>query len=80
MKIPNKLYDVLKWVCMIFIPALSTLLSVILSVWMILPPETITAITTTLSAVAAFVGAMIGISTSTYNREIRAAEAKRNDT
>lgn len=69
MKISNKAYDILKWITIIFIPAVSALLSVVLSVWGILPAETITAITTTLAAVETFLGALIGISTANYNKQ-----------
>lgn len=68
MKIPNKLYDVLKWIAIVVIPAVSTLLSVILSVWHILPAETISAIATTLAAIETFLGALLGISTYNYNK------------
>ena len=29
----NKLYDVLKWIAMLFLPALATLISVVFAVW-----------------------------------------------
>jgi len=68
MKISNKAYDVLKWIAVIVIPAVSALLSVILSVWNMLPAETINAIVTTLAAIETFIGALIGISTASYNK------------
>lgn len=68
MKFPNKVYDVLKWLCLIALPAVSGLVSVILSVWHICPPETITAIGGTIDAVSLFIGALIGVSTAAYNK------------
>lgn len=69
MKLDDKTYNILKWVCLIFIPALCTLLGVVLSIWNVLPAETIKNIITTLSAIATFMGALIGISTVQYNKE-----------
>lgn len=69
MKLNDKVYQILKWVCIVFIPSATTLASVILKVWNLASPETIAAIVTTASAVATFIGALIGISTITYNKE-----------
>lgn len=67
MKLSNKMYDILKWVCLVLIPAVNVLLSVLDKAWgWGLPVEQI--ITST-SAVAAFLGAIIGFSTAQYNKE-----------
>lgn len=66
MKLNNKWYNFLKWLCIIAIPSLTTLASVVLKVWNIVPDETITAIVTTSSAVATCIGALIGISSINY--------------
>ena len=67
MKMSNKLYDVLKWIVVIFVPLTITLLETLTMAWhWDIPLE---AIVTTISAVAAFIGGCIGVSTITYNRE-----------
>ncbi len=68
MKIPNKVYDVLKWILLIFVPASITLLTTLTMVWKWdIPLE---AIVTTISAIATFLGALVGISTHNYNKEL----------
>lgn len=67
MKLNNKLYDVLKWICMIVSPALCTLLVTLVSLWGWAIP--IEAIVGTITAVTTFVGVLIGISTHNYNKE-----------
>lgn len=67
MKLNNKLYDVLKWICMIVSPALCTLLVTLASLWGWAIP--IEAIVGTITAVTTFVGVLIGISTHNYNKE-----------
>lgn len=62
----NKVYDVLKWACLIALPALSVLYSVLSSVWGWGYAEEVA---TTINAVVAFLGAMIGVSTASYNEE-----------
>lgn len=66
-KIPNKIYDILKWSVMIGAPALVTLLVTLNSLWGWNLP--IDAITGTITAIATFVGVMLGISTINYNKE-----------
>lgn len=67
MKIPSKIYDVLKWVLMIVVPAFITLLTALTKAWgWDIPLE---AITITITSIAAFLGVCIGISTHNYNKE-----------
>ena len=61
----NPVYDVLKWLCLIVLPALSVLYSVLAGVWGWPYSHEITV---TLDAVAVFIGSLIGISTYKYNR------------
>lgn len=68
MKLNNKLYDVLKWICMIVSPALCTLLVTLVSLWGWAIP--IEAIVGTITAVTTFIGVLIGISTHNYNKEV----------
>lgn len=59
MKLPDKAYNFLKWFCLICLPALSVLISVIFKVWDI---PYVVQITTTINAVGVFIGALIGVS------------------
>ena len=62
----DKVYDILKWLCLIALPALSVLYSALAGVWGWGYTEQVT---TTISAIALFIGALIGVSTSSYNKE-----------
>lgn len=66
MKLSNKLYDVLKWVAQILLPALATLYFGLASIWSLPYAEQIVG---TISAVDAFLGIILGISTYNYNKE-----------
>lgn len=68
MKISNKLYDVLKWIALICIPAVVTFLSVVLGVLNV-DPRTVNILVTILAAVGTLIGSLIGVSTSAYNKE-----------
>ena len=65
MKLPNKCYDVLKWIVMIVIPALTTAYVGLSAVWgwpYAEPVAKTSAIACTL------LGALLGISTAEYNK------------
>lgn len=62
----NKLYDVLKWIAMLFLPALATLISVVFAVWNIPYGDEISK---TIMAFDAFLGAILGISHIQYKKE-----------
>jgi hypothetical protein len=66
MIINSKVYDVLKWVVMIVLPALSALYAALAMVWGLPYAEQIVA---TISAVALFLGALLGVSTHAYNKQ-----------
>lgn len=68
MRIPDSVYDVLKWIALICIPALVTFLSVVLGVLNV-DPRTVNIIVTIIAAVGTFIGSLIGVSTSAYNKE-----------
>lgn len=65
MKLSNKTYNVLKWVALIVLPATATLYSVLSNVWDFPFKEQIPA---TITAIDAFLGALIGVSTAKYNK------------
>lgn len=66
MKLPDKVYDVLKWVCLIVLPALSVLYGTLAGIWG-LPYAA--QIPLTIDAVDVFLGALIGISHISIKRE-----------
>lgn len=68
MRIPDKVYNVLKWLCLICIPAVVTFLSVVLGV-LNADPRTVNILVTILAAVGTLIGSLIGVSTSAYNKE-----------
>lgn len=62
----NKTYDVLKWVAQIFLPAVATLYFAIAQIWGLPYGEEIVG---TITAIDAFLGALLGISTYQYNKD-----------
>ena len=66
MKLSNKVYDILKWVALIVLPALATFCSVLSGIWGLPFGEQIPA---TLTAIGLLVGTLIGISTAKYKKE-----------
>ena len=65
-KMNNKLYDVLKWVAILFLPALSTLIAVTFQIWNIPYGNEIAQ---TITALGVFLGAILGVSSMTYKGE-----------
>lgn len=63
----NKVYDVLKWLALIALPALAVLYNVLAGVW---GWPCANEVSTTINAVIAFIGTLIGISTAAYKKEI----------
>lgn len=68
MKISNKVYDVLKWVTMVCLPAVTTLWLTLASIWNFPLAEPIGA---TLGAITVFLGALLGISSIQYAKQIK---------
>ena len=67
----NKVYDVLKWMALIALPALSVLYNVLAGVW---GWPFANEVSVTINAVIAFIGTLIGISTGAYNKQLEDAE------
>ena len=61
----NKVYDVLKWIAMYLLPALGTLYFAIASIWGLPYGEQIVG---TITAIDTFLGVILGISTTQYNK------------
>lgn len=69
-KMSDKVYDVLKWIALILIPAIGTLYFALAGIWGFPYAE---AIVGTLTAVDTFLGAILGISTSMYKKNQNAS-------
>lgn len=67
----NRTYDVLKFVAQIILPALGTLYFALARIWGLPLGEEIVG---TITAVDAFLGAILGISTMEYNRQKEAEQ------
>lgn len=68
MKIPDKIYDVLKWLVIIVLPALATLYAALAAVWAWPYSDQVV---TTITAADTFLGAVLCISTAAYNKEVK---------
>ena len=64
MKMSNKVYDVLKWIAMYFLPAIGTLYFALSGIWNLPYGEQVVG---TITAVDTFLGVLLGISTAQYN-------------
>ena len=62
----DKVYDVLKWVALVVLPAIATLYTALAGVWGLPYAQEIPA---TITAVDLFLGALLGVSTAQYNKE-----------
>lgn len=72
MKLNNKVYDILKWIVMIVLPALSALYVGLGSIW---GWPYIEQVAGSISCVTVFLGALLGISTASYNKSSMGEEA-----
>lgn len=61
----NKVYNILKWIAQILLPALGTLYFALAGIWKLPYSE---AILGTITAIDTFVGVLLGISTINYNK------------
>lgn len=63
----NKVYDVLKWIAQLFLPAAGTLYFALASIWGLPYGEEIVG---TITAIDAFLGVILGISSKSYYNDI----------
>ena len=68
MKLNDSIYNVCKWLGLIFCPALAVLLATVLPVWGV-DPSLVKALVITINAVGVFIGALIGVSQVTIAKE-----------
>ena len=66
MKMSNKVYDVLKYIAQIGLPALATLYFAVAEIWG-LPYSA--EVVGTITALDAFLGVLLGITTAQYNKK-----------
>lgn len=66
MKLSNRVFDILKWIAILFLPALAILIRTVFAIWNIPYGEQISA---TIIALQVFLGAILGVSTLNYNKE-----------
>lgn len=62
----NKVYDVLKWMTLVFLPAVTTLIGVILKCFNV---ECTDIVLTIMTAVTTFSGSLLGISNINYKNK-----------
>lgn len=73
MKLNNRVYDVMKWIVMIALPALAVFITAIGETWGI---QNVEAIVSTINAITVLMGSLIGVSTYTRNKEHDQEDAK----
>ena len=66
MKIPNKAYDICKWIVMLLLPCAATFYKLLCGVWGLPYADEIS---TTLTGLATFIGGILCISSVNYNKE-----------
>ena len=65
MKLSNTMYDILKWIATLLLPALGTLYFALASIWGFPYGEQIVG---TITAIDTFLGVILGISASSYKK------------
>ena len=63
----NKVYDVLKWIAQLFLPAVGTLYAALAGIWGFPYGEQIMS---TILAIDTFLGAILGISNANYKKTV----------
>ena len=66
MRLPDKVYNILKWICLICLPALAVFYFTLAKIWGLPYGAEITA---TINAIAVLIGALIGISQIQINKD-----------
>ena len=70
-RLKDSVYNVLKWICLIALPALSTFYGILAEIWNL--PYAVQ-IPRTITAIALLIGALIGVSQISINKEGEAYE------
>lgn len=72
MQLPDKAYDILKWITLIFLPAATTLTNIILNTFNVGATDIVLTIMT---AVTTFLGTILGISNVSYYKNKESEES-----
>ena len=64
----NSIYDILKWIAQILLPALGTLYFALAKVWNLPYSEQVVG---TITAIDTFLGVLLGISSKNYNDDMK---------
>ena len=68
MKLSNKVYDALKYITQIVLPAIGTLYFALSGIWGLPNAEQVVG---TITAIVTFLGVILGISSANYNKEVK---------
>jgi len=68
MTLSNKVYDILKFIAQLVLPALATLILTLFGIWGLPYGEQISA---TIMAIDTFLGAILGISSKVYSNKVK---------
>lgn len=68
MKLPDRLYDILKWICVVFLPEAATCFYALDQIFGWGLAATVCGV---IAAVCAFLGAILEVSTAQYNKGVR---------
>lgn len=66
MRMSNKVYDILKWIAIVVLPALATLYFALAGIWGLPYGEQIVG---TITAVDTFLGVVLGVSSAKYRKK-----------
>ena len=67
MQLPDKVYDVLKYIAQIILPGLATLYLALAGIWNLPFEEQVSG---TIMAIDTFLGVLLGISSANYNKNL----------
>lgn len=68
MKMSNKIYDILKWIALYFLPAVGTLYFALAGIWIFPYGEQVVG---SITAIDTFLGVILGISSTQYNKNFK---------
>lgn len=72
----NKVYDTLKWIAQILLPAIGAFYFALADIWGLPHP---TEIVGTITAIDAFLGCLLGISSASYNKKLESSKESQNE-
>lgn len=71
MELSNKVYDILKFIAQLVLPALATLILTLFGIWGLPYGEQISA---TIMAIDTFLGALLGLSSKAYSKKLKGGD------